>query len=96
MYLKQPRHRSEKWLKAVASLPCVHCGIEGETQAAHRNEGKGMGMKVDDCLTAALCFKCHSKVDQGSEMTREARREFMDTAILSTLVQLARKGLVKA
>jgi len=94
-YLKQPIFRSEKWLRAVASLDCVRCDREG-TQAAHRNEGKGMGIKVDDCLTAAICPTCHTEIDQGKNMTREERRQAMDDAILKTLVQLARKGLVKA
>lgn len=90
---KQARHRSDKWLRAVASLDCVICDKEG-TQAAHRNEGKGMALKVDDCLTAALCPSCHTDLDQGKELTREQRRELMDRAILDTLVQLARNGKV--
>jgi hypothetical protein len=92
---KQQPFRSDKWLRAVASLACVKCGREGETQAAHRNEGKGMAMKTDDCLTAALCFGCHALIDQGPTMTREERRSVMDLAILMTMVQLAKQGLVK-
>lgn len=88
-------HRSEKWRRAVASLPCVKCGTEGMTQAAHRDQGKGMGIKVDDCLTAALCFRCHQELGEG-KMPREEKRQMMDDAILKTLVQLAREGLVRA
>lgn len=95
-YLKTPTFRSKKWLQAVASLACVKCGVEGQTQAAHRNVGKGMSMKTDDCLTAALCVGCHSAIDQGKDMTREERRSVLDFAILMTLVELARSGLVKA
>ena len=84
-------YRSQRWLKAVASLPCVICG-EQRTQAAHRNEGKGMGIKVDDCLTAALCVECHSQIDQGKYLSRDERRQAMDRAILDTLVRLARNG----
>ena len=94
-YLKTPTYRSEAWLRAVASLPCVSCGTEGQTQAAHRNEGKGMSKKTDDCLTAALCVTCHSAIDQGKDLTREERRSVMDFAILMTLVQLAKNGLVR-
>jgi uncharacterized protein YlaI len=93
-YLKTPVFRSDKWLRAVASLDCVICGREG-TQAAHRNQGKGMGLKTDDCLTAALCPECHSRIDQGADMTREERRRDMDAAILMTLRDLARQGLVR-
>lgn len=92
-YLKTPVYRSEKWLRAVAQLDCVICGREG-VQAAHRNQGKGLSMKTDDCLTAALCPECHSRVDQGQDMTREERRAYLDSAILMTLRDLARNGLV--
>ena len=95
-YFKQPTFRSEKWLRAVASLPCVNCGTEGRTQAAHRNMGKGMGIKTHDCWTAALCDTCHGEIDHGKYMTREERREALDWAILQTLAELAVKGLVKA
>lgn len=91
---KQARFRSDKWLRAVADLDCVICDRAGPSQAAHRNEGKGMGMKTDDALTAALCPSCHADIDQGKELTREQRREMMDRAILDTLVQLARNGKV--
>lgn len=94
-YLKTSRHESEAWRRAVVSLPCVLCKREGETQAAHRNEGKGMGLKTDDCWTAALCIGCHREIDQGRDMTRQERREAMDEAILLTLRELARQGLVR-
>jgi len=95
-YLKERTFRSEKWLRAVASLPCVLCYREGATQAAHRNEGKGMGIKAHDCWTAALCVSCHSEIDQGKDMTRDERRSRMDRAILMTLAELAQAGAIKA
>lgn len=94
-YLKGATFRSEKWLRAVASICCVRCGQEG-TQAAHRNEGKGMSIKVDDSLTAALCPRCHSEIDSGRDLSRDDRRELMDRAILDTLRELTRQGKVKA
>jgi hypothetical protein len=95
-YLKQHTYRSEKWLRAVASLPCVLCYREGATQAAHRNEGKGMGIKTHDCWTAALCVDCHADIDQGKGLSRDERRQRMDVAILLTLAQLATDGRIKA
>ena len=92
-YLKQPTHRSKPWLRAVASIPCVLCGAEN-VQAAHRNEGKGMSLKTDDCWTAALCVQHHQQIDQGKDMTQQERRETMDKAILLTLRELARQGKV--
>ena len=96
MIEKPKPYRSEAWLRAVASLPCVLCWREGMTQAAHRNQGKGMGTKTDDCFTAALCAPCHAEIDQGKTMTRQERRERMDLAILETLRLLAVRGLVRA
>lgn len=85
-------YRSNKWLQAVREIDCcVLCGRYG-VQAAHRNEGKGVGMKVDDCLTAALCEQCHTRIDNGKDMTREERRAEMDRAIVLTLKQLANGG----
>ena len=92
---KEVRHESEAWRRAVASLPCVLCKREGLTQAAHRNEGKGMGLKTDDALTAALCAPCHSEIDQGPGLSRDDRRHRMDMAILMTVRALARGGWLK-
>lgn len=92
---KTERWESVPWRKAVADLPCVLCGKVGETQCAHRNEGKGMGMKTDDCLTAALCVACHSEIDQGPGLTRDQRRERLDRAILMTVQALARAGRLR-
>jgi cytochrome c553 len=96
MFPKDSAFRSEKWLRAVASLHCMRCFREGMTQAAHRNEGKSMALKTDDCWTAALCVACHSEIDQGNGMSKQERRDAMDTAILMTLRELARTGLVTA
>ncbi len=87
--------RSPKWLQAVRELEyCVLCGAYG-VQAAHRNEGKGAGMKTSDCLTAALCPECHSEIDQGKHMTREDRRATMNAAIVMTLEALVKAGRVE-
>jgi hypothetical protein len=74
--------RHEKYLRAVAALPCVHCGLEGSSQAAHANTGKAMGKKlVSDFDTFPLCADrpgvrgCHSRFDQGALFTKYERRE---------------------
>ena len=90
-WLKSSTFRSPKWLRTVAAFPCVECGST-ETQAAHRNEGKGMGIKTDDCLTASLCPRCHAEIDQGKGMSRDERRAKIDGAILKTITELARAG----
>jgi hypothetical protein len=39
---------------------------------------------------------CHTEIDQGRDMSKQERREAMDVAILMTLRELARQGLVRA
>lgn len=67
---KQELFRSEDYRRLVAALPCANCGAVGRSQAAHINEGKGMGMKASDewtfplCADAPLFQGCHSAYDQ--------------------------------
>ncbi|WP_257013802.1 hypothetical protein [Serratia fonticola] len=92
--LKQKTYRSRKWLAAVGQIEqCVLCDSWG-VQVAHRNELKGMGLKTDDCATAALCAQCHHEIDNGKNLTRDERRQMMDRAIVLTVIQIARSGLV--
>jgi hypothetical protein len=83
--------RSKEHLKNVASLACQHCGIEGQTQAAHSNwaeHGKGRSIKASDEFTAALCQTCHAELDQGSHLTKEQRRQMWDRAFKKTKQRL--------
>ena len=81
----QKTYRSKKWLAAVGQIEqCVLCGSWG-TQVAHRN---------DDCATAAICVCCHDSIDNGSKLSRDERRQLMDRAIVLTVIQIARLGLV--
>lgn len=93
--------RSEKYRRAVASLPCAACGIYGYSQHAHGNEGKGMGLKTDDRTGVPLCCArpgeegCHTKFDQYRLLPggREAHREAMRTWGAQTRVTLHSLGL---
>jgi hypothetical protein len=72
--------RSQAYLRLVAQLPCMHCGIWGYSQAAHANTGKGMALKACDLQTFPLCCDrpgqrgCHCLFDQGALFGKEARR----------------------
>lgn len=72
--------RSKAYLRLVAQLPCLHCGIWGYSQAAHSSQGKGMALKACDLQTFPLCCDrpgqrgCHSLFDQGALFGKEARR----------------------
>lgn len=71
--------RSEAYRRLVAARPCIACGIEGFSQHAHGNFGKGMSLKTCDLFSFPLCCArpgvvgCHAEHDQGG-MPREERR----------------------
>jgi cytochrome c553 len=96
----QPRRtlavRSKTWLDLVREIPtCVRCHSE-PVEAAHRDFGKGAGMKTDDVATAAIGPRCHHELGNGNELDRATRRAEMDKAIVDTLIVLARAGKVGA
>lgn len=82
-------YRNPKLIKLVRNIPCQHCGIQSETVcAAHRNEGKGMGIKVSDALVAALCYECHYTLDMGKNLTKEEKRDMWNRAYITTMQHL--------
>lgn len=86
--------RNRKWLAAVAEIgSCVLCGKYG-VQVAHRNEGRGMGQKSSDHLTAALCQECHHEIDNGRDLAQGERRARMDRAIVRTVDALVTSGRI--
>jgi hypothetical protein len=94
-YPKTQYIRSRKLLQAVASLPCMHCGAHGSTQAAHSNQsahGKGRSIKAGDQFTAALCCACHHEVDQGHRLSKAERIELWTTAWRKTVRALVQRG----
>ena len=71
--------RSEPYRRLVAALPCARCGIEGYSQAAHADLGKGMGAKTGDETCYPACGQrpsgvrgCHEEI--GRFIDREKRR----------------------
>ena len=86
--------RDESRRRAVAALPCMHCGIEGSTQAAHSNKathGKGRGIKASDQYLAALCVRCHQLVDSSYRLTRAERDAIWEAAHRKTNEALGEK-----
>lgn len=82
-------YRNQELLEVVRESPCQHCGVnDGTVCAAHSNQlrdGKGRGLKAHDYRIAALCFKCHSALDQGREMSREERVNMWEEAHRKTV-----------
>ena len=75
--------RSEPYRRIVAALPCARCGIEGYSQAAHADLGKGMATKTGDETCYPACGPrvlgryqskrgCHEEI--GRHMSRAERR----------------------
>lgn len=56
------------YLKWIRTLPCLACGDDTSTEAAHvrmtdrsvAKDNPGMGQKPDDCFVVPLCGQCHS------------------------------------
>lgn len=82
-------YRSDKLLKSVRDCPCQSCGaMDGTIVAAHSNQmrdGKGRGLKANDYRIAALCYKCHTELDQGKNMSREERLNMFEEAHRATI-----------
>ncbi len=80
-------------------MPCQHCGAEdGTVVAAHSNQlrdGKGRGIKAHDYRVAALCFRCHTFIDQGSIFRKAERLEIWEDAHRKTIAQLFERELIK-
>lgn len=76
MTQRRPRKHDETHLKFIRSLPCLICGNNIETEAAHirmidRSVAKpmtGIATKSDDRFTVPLCGREHrSQHDTGNE-----------------------------
>ena len=91
-------YRNRKLLDAVRTSPCQHCGVsDGTVVAAHSNQlrdGKGRGLKAHDYRIAALCFKCHHDLDQGSKMSRQERLNMWEDAHRATVGWLFESDII--
>jgi len=91
-------YRNKKLLESVRTSPCQNCGKQdGTVCAAHSNQlrdGKGRSLKAHDYRIAALCFRCHSNLDQGYQMSKEERTELWEEAHRKTIGWLFENGLV--
>jgi hypothetical protein len=74
--IKRPRQKNDKHLDFIRGLPCVVCGNNIETQAAHIRVGSrkaakrptGMQEKPDDAWTVPMCGQCHTRQHSGNEI----------------------------
>ena len=91
-------YRNHKLLETVREFECALCGAEdGTVVAAHSNQlrdGKGKGIKASDAAIAALCYSCHFKIDQGSELSKNERLELWEFAHRKTIRLLIERGVL--
>lgn len=91
--------RSPKLLALARDQACVMCGCQdGTIVSAHSNlleHGKGKGLKAHDGMIAWLCYRCHSNLDQGKDMSREERKMYTLEAICRTYVQMWNQELIQ-
>lgn len=96
--------RSEAYRRAVASLPCINCGVPGYSQCAHSNSGKGAGIKASDLDSFPLCTVhpgadgslvqgCHERFDQGALFLKSVRRELEPAWAADTRRKIQAMGL---
>ena len=92
-------YRNQFLLQRVRESDCQHCGSkDGTIVAAHSNQqrdGKGMGIKAHDYRVAALCMTCHHELDQGSNMSKDERRQMWEEAHRKTIGWLFDNGYLK-
>ena len=93
MFPKENPVRSEKYRRIVAALPCAHCGQQGWIQAAHADEGKGMGIKSDDRTCYPACVQCHALLGSSGTYNREERRAFESRYGRETRAKIFKAGL---
>lgn len=81
------------WFAAVASLgACQLCGSREALQVAHRDYGKGIGMKTSGAEATLLCAACHRELTDGTRYDRAEKRALMDRAIVNAHRELAHAG----
>jgi hypothetical protein len=92
-------YRNKKLLEIVRESPCQVCGRQdGTVVAAHSNQlrdGKGRGLKAHDYRIAALCFSCHTSLDQGAKLSKEERVQMFEDAHRATIGWLFENGCLE-
>ena len=91
--------RNEAYRRLVASFDCAHCGKGGPSQAAHADQGKGLGIKSDDRTCFPACADspgrrgCHSILGASGMFSREQRRVIEQNHARKTRERIRNQGL---
>src|SRR6478736_8420864 len=93
---KKPVVRSEEYRRYVSGLACYVCKLEGYSQVAHADAGKGMGMKASDLSVFPACGPrlgepgCHYRIGMTGFLGKFGRRELEEDACGWTRNELIR------
>jgi hypothetical protein len=69
---REPRHwatsstrkgppRDKAYLAWIRERPCLACGLEGRSEAAHTGTDGGLSQKASDYSVVPLCADCHTQ-----------------------------------
>lgn len=85
-------YRNPKLLSAAQGFPCVLCGKQGYTVAAHSNalrHGRGAFHKSPDYRVAYVCGDpggCHDRIDgRAGALTKQEKRDLWELAYERTI-----------
>ena len=53
--------RDEGYKAWIREMPCIVCGVEGRSEAAHTGTDGGMSQKASDYSCVPLCSDCHTQ-----------------------------------
>jgi hypothetical protein len=53
--------RDKAYLTWIREMPCIACGVEGRSEAAHTGTDGGMSQKASDYSCVPLCADCHTR-----------------------------------
>ena len=75
---RSPRVQEPTHLQAIRQMPCLKCGVDGFSEAAHVrmnsaafNKRAGKGEKPSDMWALSLCASCHRTDDDSQHKVGE-------------------------
>lgn len=98
MFPKDNAIYSERYRRLVAALPCIRCGLAGNSQAAHPPP-KGKAIKQDDRYCIPMCGPsigqpgCHWKLDNYVLMPHDAAVEWVLKRAAEVRERIERAGM---
>ena len=92
-------YRDKRLLEIVRDAPCMVCfKQDGTVVAAHSNQlrdGKGKSIKAHDFRIASMCWTCHTRCDQGADLSKAERMAMWEDAHRATIGWLFLNGKLK-